>query len=53
MHDYCPRNHHFKYPINMIIVLYKKAIFKKVKKLTCFKWTYGLSGNDYRVDKLP
>ena len=37
----------------MIIVLYKKLFLKKVKKLKCFKWTYGLSGNDYRVDILP
>ena len=26
---------------------------KKVKKSTDFKWTYGLSGNDYIVATLP
>ena len=25
----------------------------KSYKLACFKWTYGLSGNDYRVATLP
>ena len=26
-----------------------KIVVKKVKKSTCLKWTYGHSGNDYRV----
>ena len=26
---------------------------QKSKLTECFKWTYGLSGNDYRVATLP
>ena len=29
-----------------------KFLVKKVKKSACFKWTYGLSGNEYRVAAL-
>ena len=32
--------------------LAKKKLFKKVKKSTCLKWTYGHFGNDYRVATL-
>ena len=31
---------------------HKKFVVKKVKKSTCLKWTYGHSGNDYRVATL-
>ena len=30
----------------------QKFVVKKVKKSACFKWTYGLSSNDYRVAAL-
>ena len=30
-----------------------KNLLSKSKKSECFKWTYGLSGNEYRVDTLP
>ena len=31
---------------------HKKFVVKKAKKSTCLKWTYGHSGNDYRVATL-
>ena len=30
----------------------KRLLLKKLKKTTCFKWTYGHYGNDYRVAML-
>ena len=29
----------------------KKLVVKKVKKAACFKWTYGLSGNDIEMQR--
>ena len=35
-----------------MIISHKKIVVKKVKKSTCLKWTYGHSGNNYRVATL-
>ena len=35
-----------------IILTNINLLSKKVKKSACFKWTYELSGNDYRADAL-
>ena len=43
----CPRNHYSKNQKNWMIISYKKLLSKKLKP-ACFKWTYGLSSNDYR-----
>ena len=39
-------------PLFRIMLTYKKLVVKKNKKSACFKWTYILSGNDYRVAAL-
>ena len=35
------------------MMLVQNVVVKKVERSLCFKWTYGLSGNDYRVARLP
>ena len=36
----------------ILIITYKKKCCQKSKKTACFKWTHGLSGNDYIVTTL-
>ena len=36
-----------------LIILYLVVLGIKIIKIKCFKLTYGLSDNDYRVAKLP
>ena len=33
------------------LIYHIKNVVKKVRKTTCFKWTYRLSGNDFKVAK--
>ena len=47
-----PGNQYTKNQINRIIRSNKNLSLKKKKKSTWFKWTYGHSGNDYRVATL-
>ena len=44
----CPRNHCSKNQVNRIFTSF---IFIRCqsKKSACFKWTYGLSGNDFKL----
>ena len=42
-----------QYIILSIYKIVSKFVVKKSKKSVCFKWTYELFGNDYRVATLP
>ena len=44
-------NLYSKYQMNRIIISHKNLLSKWLKN-QCFKWTYGQSGNDYRVATL-
>ena len=48
----CHRNHYFKNKMNKLIMSIKSCC-QKSNKSACFKWTYRLSGNDYKVATLP